>query len=182
MATKYQYGKDLRSDNKYKLDNYYGKYNQRICAQEYLNYKKMVDNEQYEIQMFNEEAFGTDDSAINTYKPDCKLETPTGSYWVEIKVQTKPLGEKIHLKQNQLDKLIDLEGYFLYSLKERFFIHSAKWLKQYSTLEHSNIFHKLCYIIQSDILDWKYWIHYPNYKDYYIENGYNTKKQKGKRQ
>ena len=183
MHSKYNYGKDKRSDKKYKLDNYIGKYNQNVCIQEYLNYKYLVDGQKYEGEILEEELFGDTDEKIRAYMPDFRLHTPSGIYWIEVKVQMVPLSEDLHFKKNQLDKLIDLNGYVLFSMKKVFFVHTAKYLKSKSIdLRISNRFHKLCYIIDKNELTWQNWLHLPEYKDYYRENGKYTSKQKGERQ
>jgi hypothetical protein len=181
MHSRYEYGRDVRSDKKYEYDNYFGKYNQVQAAKQFLIDKKINENVSYDIEFLEEEDFGREDSQINNYQPDCKLITPYGKYWIEIKVQMKPPNEDVHIKRNQIDKLVKLNGYVLYSMKKMYFIHSARWLKKNSfRIAFSQRLHKECYIIDSNIIKWVYWLHTPEYKDYYKDGNY-TSKQKGKR-
>jgi hypothetical protein len=182
MYSRYKYGRDNRSDKKYKLDNYIGKYNQIKAAEQYIIDKQITENITYKIEMLKEEAFGETDDQIKPYQPDCKIYTPSGEYWLEIKVQMKPPKEDVHIKENQINKLVELDGYVLYSMQSKYFIHSAKWLKQNSKgVEYSQRLYKRCYIIDNEIINWVNWLHKPEFIDYYKEYGNYTKKQEGKR-
>lgn len=177
MHSRYEYGKDKRSDKKYKLDNYVGKYNQNECIKQYLIEKEVFENRKYEASMHEEEMFGDTDDKIQDYHPDCELITPGGNFWLEIKVQMKPKGEDVHIKQNQVDKLIQLNGYVLYSTQKEYFIHTAKHLKENAErIGYSNKLYKMCYIIKENKVKWFKWQHPPNYMDYYKEYGNYTKK------
>jgi len=177
MHSRYEYGRDKRTDKEYKQQNYVGKYNQYECIKEYVTQKKIFENVDINVELQEEELFGDTDAKIKDYKPDCKILTPAGSYWVEIKVDMSKPKEDVHIKQNQIDKLVQLGGYIFYSMRRKYFIHSAKYIKEESTgIAHSHRLHKMCYIIGDDKLKWVNWQHLPNYKNYYKEYGNNTQK------
>ena len=144
----------------------------------------MINGQHYTCTEIKEKLFVEVDEEIRDYEPDVKLHTPNGDYWIEIKVQMKPKGENVHIKENQINKLVQLEGFVLYSTADEYFIHRASYLKSISNgVIFSNRLHKRCYDIDSDKLQWNKWLHKPEYYKYPKRNYYGnyTKKQEGKR-
>lgn len=166
MLSQYEYGRDIRNDKKYEDDVRTGKYNQQLAIEQFL-IDKQSENKMYGYQYIEDEDFMTENASWS-YSPDYILITDKlQQYYVEVKVQMKPFGENVHIKQNQIDKLIILNGFVLYSTDKQYFIHSAKYLKEVSDgIIFSNKLNKKCYDIVTDKLKWTYWLHYPDYKSY----------------
>lgn len=177
MISKYDYGKDIRTDEEYREYNVVGKYNQDLCIKQYITDKFINENKFYNFIWQPEKDFAENDNEVKDYQPDYILIVDDKEYALEIKVQMVPLNHNIHIKYNQIKKLIEMGGFVLLSTKDRYFIHSARYLLNVSNgIIFSNKLFSKCIDIEADKVTWINWLHKPKYKEYPRINGKYTRK------
>lgn len=152
--SQYTYARDTRSDEDYKRQVENGIHNQKIVMEAYVAEKLHIDGEdgwgfvENTDKEFSEEWGG--------YQPDYMLITPHAATPIpcEVKTQITPLGESIYLKQNQIDKLVTMNGVVLYATPEKYFMMTALL---WQTMEPAEKFSKPAYKVYTDEIEWKQW-------------------------
>lgn len=152
--SQYTYARDTRSDEDYRRQVENGIHNQKIVMEAYVAEKLHIDGEdgwgfvENTDKEFSEEWGG--------YQPDYMLITPHATTPIpcEVKTQITSLGESIYLKQNQINKLVNMNGVVLYATPDKYFILQA-WLWQ--TMELSTKFSKPAYKIYTEDAPWRQW-------------------------
>lgn len=162
----YEYAKDNRTDDKYQSDFGNGTYNQELAIQQliidrYIEYGIRLKCIQNPDKAFQKE------KGYWQYNPDYivihnEIEIPT-----EVKVQMTSLKDDLDLKVSQIDRLIQLRGAILYATKTKYCLIYAQVIKDIGKIVESARFgNKKVYQVSTKELDWNYWIHYPEFRDY----------------
>jgi len=166
MVSRYEYAKDVRSDKEFEEYLIRGKYNQQLAIEQFVVDKYLDGYGNYGFEELEPEELARNRADWN-YSPDYKLLTPKGNFYLEVKVQMRPLGKEIDFKTNQIHFLIKVGGFILYCLEKKWCIIKPDYISNYGDVVESNKLNKeKAYRIQTHNLNWTLWSHSPEFIGY----------------
>lgn len=166
MLSRFDYARDKRSKESFREYLAIGKHNQVLAIHQFL-----IDRYQAGYGNYEYEELEDDDNSQSEkdwdYSPDYRIHTPAGSFYLEVKVQMRPLGREIDFKINQINKLIELKGYILYCLKNKWIILKPDVIAKINNIVESEKLNKeKAYRIPTHNFEWTLWSHSPEFMTY----------------
>lgn len=166
MLSRFDYARDIRSKKEFLKYIAIGKHNQVLAIEQFLMDRYRDGYGNYEYQELEEDQLNHAEKDWD-YSPDYKIFTPGGNFFIEVKVQMRPLGDAIDFKTNQIHTLQKLGGFILYCLQKKWIILKPDYIANYGKLVESEKLHKeKAYRIPTENLKWTLWHHSPEFKSY----------------
>lgn len=138
----YTYSKDNRTNEQYKHYFEIGKYNENLVFDRLSCDKFQINREEKFLLDINQK-----------YCPDCFIRVREAWYPTEIKFTDKEPNDKIELKKNQVDKLKQIGGIFIFSTPTKYLFISALSASKYELI--NGFCNKPCYRVRD--IKWNYW-------------------------
>jgi len=171
MSDRYDYAKDVRTDKQFENNLKIGKHNQKLAIEQFIIDKHIEKGIWYEYLEQEEETEG----AVQYWEfvPDYLLIYQSNIIQVEVKVQMGKLQDYTDFKSNQIEYLVKHNGIILYAIKNHYALIEPKAVKKINNKVFSDKLNSWCYRIDTDIINWKRWLHTPEFMNY--ESKYTKK-------